>query len=151
MSTIIKQQIYQQLESLIAQRMDTAQSAMQAAEESRDNETKSSAGDKYETGRAMMHLEKEKNKVQLIKAKQLKNELAQIKIAKLSDKVIAGSLVITNQGKYFISVGLGKIIIDDIVYYAVSPLAPIGKVLLNQQVGSSINFQGKTILITHLY
>jgi len=45
----------------IEKRIHTAKSAMESAEESARNETKSSAGDKFETGRAMMHLEKEKN------------------------------------------------------------------------------------------
>ena len=61
-------------------RIETANRDIQLAKESRDNETKSTAGDKYETGRAMVQFELEKNKVQLNKAIQLKNELSQINL-----------------------------------------------------------------------
>ena len=71
----VKTQLYDACLSAVQLRIDNAQQAMKAAQESRDNETKSSVGDKYETGRAMMQGAQERNKVQLIAAMQLKQQL----------------------------------------------------------------------------
>ena len=56
--------------------------AIESAKESRDNETKSSVGDKYETGRTLMQQEVEKNRVQLNKTELLKQELQKIDLLK---------------------------------------------------------------------
>lgn len=74
----------------------TAQTAIDAAKDSKNNETKSTAGDKFETGRAMMQLEQEKNEMQLQKTLHLKNQLHQIDVSTRFDKVRSGSLVIVN-------------------------------------------------------
>ena len=58
--TTIKQTLYNFCVTYINQRMATAQQAIHTAQASANEETKSSAGDKYETGRAMMQLEIEK-------------------------------------------------------------------------------------------
>jgi len=131
----------------IANRIDTIQRRLKDIEASRDNETKSSVGDKYETGRAMMQLELEKASVQLSDAVQVQNRLLNINIEKPSDTVIPGSLVITNTGKYFLSVGVGKIPFDGVVYYGISPASPIGKLLLHKKTGDEFNFNNKEIVI----
>src|SRR6202000_329842 len=50
---------------LISQRIATANDAMQQAQQAANSEEKSSAGDKYETGRAMGHLQKDMHARQL--------------------------------------------------------------------------------------
>ena len=83
--------------------------ALKSIEEARNNETKSSAGDKYETGRAMMQIEEDNNSRQLIQAVQLKTQLQKIVLNKKPVKVELGSIVTTNRSAYFISIGLGEI------------------------------------------
>ena len=83
----IKEQILNRLHGIIDNKVDIAKSAVESAKESRNSDTKSSAGDKHETGRAMMQIELEKNEVQLSKALELKHELNQINILKNSDKI----------------------------------------------------------------
>ncbi len=146
----IKEIIVNHLHGVIDKRIETATRDIQIAKESRDNETKSTAGDKYETGRAMVQFEIEKSNVQLNKAIQLKNELAQIDVNKKLNNVVFGSIVRTNQGNYFISIGLGTIIIEQETFYAISLASPIGKVLNRKKVGDKINFLGKTIIITEI-
>ena len=143
----IKKRLYQELQKQVEQRITNARKAMQAAQESRDNETKSSVGDKYETGRAMMQLEQERNEVQMIKAINLKNELDQIDMTKSSEVVELGSLVSTNKGQYFIAIGLGKISIDEQKYFVISKDAPIGKVLLGKKQGDTVQWQANSIKI----
>jgi len=150
-SIAIKELIYQKLQLLVAKRIATAKSAMEIATESRDNETKSTSGDKHETGRAMMHIEQEKNKIQLIKALGLKKELDHINYQKIFEQAKLGSIVTTNQGNYFLSIGLGKVRIQEDLYYAISMISPIGQLLLNKKVGEEMSFRGKTFQIKAIF
>jgi hypothetical protein len=123
---------------------------IQLAIETRDNETKSNVGDKYETTREMMQLEIEKNVLQLNKYDLQKNELLKIDIQKTPKKVELGSLVFTPENTYFISIGLGKIEIDNEAVYCISLVSPIGKIIQNKKAGEKFNFQGKEIVITKI-
>ena len=139
----IKELLYQQLKITLEQKQQSAKIALDSAIESRDNETKSSAGDKHETGRAMMQIEQARNEAQLRKIIGLKNELQQINIQQISDNIVLGSLVRTTRGNYFLSIGLGKFILREETYYAISTAAPIGQLLLNKKVGDNLTFQEK--------
>ena len=146
----IKKQLYQQLQEQVDQRVSNAQKAMKAAEDSKNNETKSSAGDKFETSRAMMQGEEERNKIQLVKAVDLQRQLAQIDITKTSKIVVLGSIVYSNQGNYFLSIGLGKIVLEDTTYFAISLASPIGQLLFGKSEKDVVNFRGKRIEIQRL-
>ena len=148
--TKLKIKLYEACLNAIGQRIQTAQTAMQSAEESRNNETKSSVGDKYETGRAMMQNERERNKVQLINAMQLKQALQQIDPGKKYDKVQVGSLLKTNQGYYFVAIGLGKIALENETFYVISPKAPLGIYFMNLVVGSKTVFQNREYIIEEI-
>jgi sortase (surface protein transpeptidase) len=56
----LKTRLHSLCVSYVGQRIETAQRAIAIAQASANEETKSSAGDKYETGRAMAQLEIEK-------------------------------------------------------------------------------------------
>ena len=146
----IKKQLYQQLQEQVDQRVSNAQKAMKAAEDSKNNETKSSAGDKFETSRAMMQGEEERNKIQLVKAVDLQRQLAQIDITKTSKIVVLGSIVFSNQGNYFLSIGLGKIVLNDTTYFAISLASPIGQLLFGKSEKDVVNFRGKRIEIQRM-
>lgn len=131
----------------VMQRINTIQTTLQSIESARNNESKSSAGDKFETGRAMMQIEEDKNKRQLQEALIAKNKLSQINIYKRVQHVNLGSLVITENGTFFIAIGQGKKIIDEEIYYCISPEAPIGKILLHQSEGAELSFNEKSFKI----
>jgi hypothetical protein len=135
----------------IMQRIATAQQAIQIAQSSANEETKSSAGDKYETGRAMMQLEIEKNTVQLSEAQKLKQILDQISPEKETTNIQLGSLVLTNQGNFYIAISAGELHIDGENYFAIAPTSPIGLKLKGQSKGSSFIFNNKTYRITNVY
>lgn len=142
--------IFEQIRELLNTRTEELTQAIASIKESRDNESKSSAGDKYETGRAMMQIELDKNETQLRNTLQLKSELSHINLQQSYDRVAFGSLVITNQENYFIAVGMGKIMLGDVAYYAISMASPIGMVLKDQKVGQKISFQGREIAILEI-
>lgn len=115
--------------------------ALQSAREAANDSTKSTAGDKYETTRAMMHLEQEKLSSQLAEARQMKGMLLQIEPEKPHSKVETGSLVVTTSGRYFLSVGLGKIEVDGNVFFVISPASPIGQLLGGKSAGDTFSFR----------
>ncbi len=146
----IKESIFNQIMEIIDDRIETIKLAIDSARESRDNETKCTVGDKYETGRSMMQFEMEKNRVQLNKTLNLKNELSQINLHKKNNKVTLGSLVNVSNGSYFISIGIGKLEVANKTIYSISLASPIGELLNNKKVGDKFEFQGKEITIIEI-
>ena len=147
---MIKENLLQHIFSILDERIRMANKSIESAKESRDSETKSSVGDKYETGRTLMQMEVEKNRSLLSKTLLLKAELQKIDPNKKYDKVEFGSLVLTTQNNYFISTALGKIELDGESFFCISLASPIGKLLFNKKEGETFSFQNKTIEITEI-
>lgn len=143
----LKSQLYTNCVDYVNQRMSHIQAAIDAANESGKDETKSSAGDKHETGRAMMQLEQEKNAKQLIETLELKKLLDRINPNQQSQTAALGSLVITNKEKFYISISAGKLMIDSEIYFAVSPTSPIALKLIGLTTDQEMNFNGSLYLI----
>jgi len=138
----VKQKLFHQVIEMIDERITNANKALNEIRESRNNETKSSAGDKHETGRAMLQIEEDNSQVILNNALELKNEMLKIDGSKKQEAVTIGSLVLTNNGNYLVSVGLGKLLSDNNIYYAISPSSPLGSELLNRALGDTFEFRG---------
>ena len=145
-----KRLLYNNLLQRLDLQIDSTQKALQSTKESRDNETKSSVGDKYETGRAMMQLEQGRLESQLNKTLHLRKILTQINLEKEYLQVEAGAMVETDQGIYFISIGLGKVVLEDQTYFAISTAAPVSGVLLGKKVGEVAVFQGREFMIQNV-
>ena len=146
----IKLQLYNKCVDYTEQRLNNIQSAIDAANESGNDETKSSAGDKHETGRAMMQLEQEKNAKQLVETLELKKLLDRINPNQNSQTTALGSLVITNKEKFYISISAGKIVIDSEIYFAVSPTSPIAIRLIGLKANQEMNFNGSVYSIKQI-
>jgi len=147
-STQIKSNLLAQCQSYVNQRQLRIQNLIQDIQESLTTETKSSAGDKHETGRAMLQLEREKAGKQLAQVQQLNDVLAKINTNKKLQKVGLGSLVYTTQATYFISISVGKLMVDDLSTFAIAANSPIGKMLIGKSVDESFNFNTNQIKIT---
>lgn len=139
----VKEELYKLCQDYLAQRIETAQQAIAAAQEAADTETKSSAGDKYETGRTMMQLEVEKNTMQLAESLKLKHALDQINLENYSESVQAGSVVVTNEGTFFIAISIGKVTLHNDTYLIVSPASPLGLKLMGLKANDSFTFQNR--------
>lgn len=88
-------------ETIVNQRMQKVQQTIDGIVESLDDESKSSAGDKHETGRAMLQIDRENAGKQLREIEQLKQLLRRIDITQTADYVRLGSLVYTSAGTFF--------------------------------------------------
>ena len=151
MSVDIKQAIHHQCLENIQQRRQHALEAIAMARQSANEEGKSSAGDKHETGRAMAQLEQEKAGKQL---QDLEDLLAVIKRLDPSAKnttVVMGSLAYTSNGIFYLSVAAGKISLSGIDYYAISPASPMGAALLGNKANAEVSLNGKTLSITAVF
>ena len=146
----IKEQLHTLCLAYIEERIKGANQAIHFAQASANEETKSSAGDKYETGRAMAQLEIEKNSTQLVEAQKLKQILIQLDPTKTNETIQAGSLVITNQGRFYISIPAGQFTIEGEVYFAISPSAPIAQKLLGLKSGDQFNFNKKEFKVERI-
>jgi transcription elongation GreA/GreB family factor len=136
----IKIALYTQCETFANKRLQTVQEIITSNQKALQSETKSSAGDKHETGRAMLQLEMEKAGQQLQGVLQMKETLDKIDITKTSTIAHLGSIVKTDQASYFLSISVGKLIVDDQDYFAVSVSSPIGKLLLGKKEGEEFSF-----------
>lgn len=111
------------------------------------NETKSTAGDKHETGIAMAQLEQEKIGSQLAEITKLKEVLFRIQPEKVSTKVELGSIVETTAGNFFISIGIGAFEFEGKRVFCITPMAPVCQLLLGKGAGEEVEWQGKKIKI----
>jgi transcription elongation GreA/GreB family factor len=146
----MKIELLAKITELLDEKIASAHQAIESAKESRDSETKSSVGDKYETGRTLMQLEVEKNRVQLHKTEILKSELLKIDLKKKFNKVEFGALVKTSQHNYFISAAIGRVEINTENFMCISMASPIGKQLHTKKIGDTFLFQGKQVEITDI-
>ncbi len=148
--TSLKHQLHSHCLAYVHERITASQEAIHTAQQSANEETKSSAGDKYETGRAMAQLEIENNSAQLAESKKLKQMLKQISPDQKSKSVKIGSLVITNQGNFYIAISAGQFVINDKTYFAISAASPIGQKLMGLSVETSFTFNKKEYLLTQI-
>jgi len=136
----VKEQLYQACEEFLKGRLNMVIERIANIQESLQSETKSSAGDKHETGRAMLQLEREKAGNQLIDIQKQQELFSRVVIDTSSDVARLGSLVTTDKGAYFLAISVGAITIDEKTYYAISPSSPIGSVLLGKKMGEKFSF-----------
>ena len=142
-----KQNIVHHYHQLINDKIVSLTNALNDLRESSKNETKSSAGDKYETTRAMLQLEQDKIHGQLNEAKQQQALLNQIDANKVSQQITIGSLVKTSKGYLLLSLALGKIVVDGITVIAVSPQSPLGLKLIGLKANDTAEMNGIEYLI----
>ena len=129
-------------------RLDAARAGMAAAQESSNSETKSSAGDKYETGRAMAQQERDRHAAQLHEAQQLLAAMQKINPELACDTVRPGALVATRRGVFYVSIGAGhRRTAEGTGFMAVSASAPLMQALAGRRGGEETNFKNKQIRV----
>ena len=144
----IKEALFKQCVAFVEKRLETVAAVISSNQKALQSETKSSAGDKHETGRAMLQLEMEKASQQLEGIAQMKTILAKTDVIKPSKNARLGSVIITEKGNYFLSISAGQLTVKNTTYFAVSVASPIGKLLLGKQAHELLIFNGTSVKIT---
>jgi hypothetical protein len=144
----LKSALLQQCVQVVEKRYLKIKQTIADIEESLLEETSSSAGDKHETGRAMLQIDRENAGKQLQEIENLQGLVKKIDIKASSDYVRLGSLVYTNQGTYFISISIGAVLISKTNYFCVALHSPIGDLLSGKKKGDSFSFNEKEYSIS---
>lgn len=147
----LKEELFNQCKSFVDNRLQTVQEIISSNQKALQSETKSSAGDKHETGRAMLQLEMEKAGQQLNGINQMNEILAKIDITKKSKTAHLGSVVKTTTANYFLSISTGQLEVANTIFFAISVSSPIGKLLLGKQEKEAFIFNGKSIVINEIF
>ncbi len=133
-----KEKIINTCKILLQQKITDLKQALTSVNEAANNETKSTAGDKHETAKAMMQLEQEKLSNQLTILNTQLNDLQKIDANKVHSIISNGSVVTTNNGILFIGVGLGKITFDEKIVFTISFLSPLAKLLIGKKLNDAV-------------
>ena len=132
-------------------RIANIEQAMLEARESANSEEKSSAGDKYETSRAMGHLAQEMQSKQLEDARQELDLINRLNTTTVFTTAATGAVVICPDIIFYISLGLGNTEIDGQKIMLLSPKAPIAAALYQKKTGDTFVFNKKTIPIQQIF
>ncbi|WP_207425377.1 3-oxoacyl-ACP synthase [Pedobacter sp. SYSU D00535] len=147
----IKKKLFSHCLSLAEERIRTSEQAITSAREASENDTKSSAGDKYETTREMMQQEISRNEIQLLEARKQKHLLSSINPERTCTRAENGSVVITNQGSFYLAISAGQVVIDGTTYYVISTASPIGQRITGLKQGEFFQFNNKEYRIEDIY
>jgi transcription elongation GreA/GreB family factor len=151
MNPSVKASLYKHCLDYVNKCVENAQLAINDAMQSGNTETKSSAGDKHETGRALLQLEQEKNTRQLYESIALKEKLVRINPAIISDAVAVGSAVITSCGNFYIAIAAGKVEVEGKLYVTISPSSPIAMKMMGLKMDQRIDFNGQSYQIQFVF
>ncbi len=148
--SIIKKELIQICESQLNEKKQMMLQSLESLQDALMNESKSSAGDKYETGTEMIQIEKQKIQTQLGVLETNFKLLNTAKSVNTGSTIKNGSLVITDNANYFIGPSLGKITSNENVFFSISPSSPIAQLLLQKSKGDSFEFNNSTYKIIEI-
>ena len=143
----LKSAVFTHCDSFLRQKANDYLAQDQSLLEALDSEGKSSAGDKHETGRAMIQLEREKLAQQRERNDQDLKTLGSLKNRHTIAQISPGALVHTSLASYFLAVPADAFSHHPKNIYCISPQSPIGQLLLGKKTGESFTFRGNEIEI----
>lgn len=138
-------------EAIIKDRIASTKLAIDNAQEAANSEGKSSAGDKYETGRAMGHLQKDMfAKQQAENIKELE-QLRKVNTSITYTNAQTGAFIKCADHSFFIATGLGKQLLNEQITFFLSPQAPLAQILLQKKKGDHFLFNKADTLILDIF
>lgn len=147
MSHSLKQKIHSSCKAMLLQKAGALQQLLYELTDSAANETKSSAGDKFETTRAMLHIEQDRVRSQIAEAAAQLAILDGIDAAAIMQRAALGSLITMDNSHYFLSTALGKITVDGKQVICLSMQSPLGTKMKGLSAGDSLTWNGRTLVI----
>ena len=139
----LKFKLLEYCHNIVDQKINDASDNIRNLQSSANEESKSSMGDKYETGRAMMHLEQKKYALQLEEGLKLRKTLSLIEAAKSEKAIGMGNLVKTNHALFYISISIGTVKVAAQEVICISPATPIAGKMKGKSVGEAFEMNGR--------
>ena len=146
----IKTELLQHCQKQVENRYSKIKQTITDIEESLLEESKSSSGDKHETGRAMLQIDRENTGKQLNEIEKSIQLLKKIDVNATSDYARLGSLVYTDRFTYFISLSIGTVTIVNLDYLCVALNSPVGMLISGKMKGDEFNLNGNIYKITDI-
>jgi hypothetical protein len=143
----IKKQLFNHCINYVAHHIEINRNAVTEAQSAVTGETKNTAGDRYETERAMKQRETELFGKRLDDSLKMDLLLQGIDIAKKYRSVVPGALVSTSIGEFFIAISADEVVVDGKEYDIISPESPICRAMATMTVGESFVFRDKTVRV----
>jgi hypothetical protein len=145
----LKQKLIEKCLHILNERAENAKKAMEELQQSANEY--GLPKDRYDSFRAQVLRKRDLFAEQYQKTIDEMELIKKINPDKKSEKVEFGSVVITNKQKLFVSVSLGKIELENEVYYAISAQVPIYKAIQNKKAGGKFEFNGNKFEIVKLF
>ena len=120
---------------------------MNAAQQAANDDDKSSAGDKYETGRAMMQREKAMYERRLAETIGFKRALEQIDVSREMASFGPGAAARTSMGNFFCALSCEDVIVEGELWVPISAASPVGMALMGCRSGETVVFRDQQIAI----
>ena len=133
--------LHQTCLEILSARVQNARAAMDQAQETANDQEKSSAGDKYETSRAMGQLDRDMNARQLEKALAELSLIKTIDPAKIQTEINKGSVFELTGTLFFVAAGLGSVKAGAKTVIVISPQSPFYEQVKSKTKGDEIVFQ----------
>jgi transcription elongation GreA/GreB family factor len=143
----LKQQLYILCVEYLKKQETEIKKTIAEAQEAANEETKSSAGDKFETGREIMQQDIDLNLMRMNQLDKMKDALEKILPGQISSTAVPGSVVRTNNGNYYIAISAGQLKLDGATYFAISIASPIGAKIAGKKTGEEFELNGKKYII----
>jgi len=92
-----------------------------------------------------------------LQVKQMEKQLDEIKVLrkvdpeKISEKVEFGSVVVTDKQKMFVSVAIGKVMVESEPYHIISTQVPAYQAMKDLKAGESFSINDNTFIIKDLF
>ena len=131
---LTKSEVIAELDKQLLSKLSYLNTSLKQAIDSRNSDTKSSAGDKFETSREMAQIEIQKIETEISKTQQFFTDLASK----------ASQLIITDKGAFLISIPFGKVMVNTTEVFCISNSAPITKQLVNTEISANFEYRGVT-------
>jgi hypothetical protein len=131
---LTKSVVIAELDKQLLSKLSYLMTNLKQAIDSRNSDTKSSAGDKFETSREMAQIEIQKIETEISKTQQFFTDLASK----------ASQLIITDKGAFLISIPFGKVMVNTTEVFCISNSAPITKQLVNTEISANFEYRGVT-------
>jgi len=147
----LKEKIHNHCLKLLEEKIFALNTAMENISEALTGETKNTAGDKHETARAILQLEQEKLGRQVKEISDQKAGLEKTDFSQTTQQITKGTLIESNKGFLYFCIGLGKITVDNINVFAISPQSPLGQKLTGKKENDVVEMNGVKYAIEKLH
>jgi len=142
-----KSRVVAQCRAILLARQTDYRRELASLDEASARETKSSAGDKYETAREMIAQSRRLLEGNLAVVDATLATLERISAAAPQARCGMGSLLETSQGWLLVGASLGEVEVDGMTIRTLSLASPLGQALKGREAGNRLPWRGEEILV----